>query len=287
MTILLTGTDGQIGSILAAQLRERVPLAALNRHQLDISDAHSVHAACAAFRPTVIINAAAYTDVDAAEHAPDAAEAVNRHGAAHLAHAAQQLGASIVHLSSDYVFDGTGAPYGEHAAAQPCNAYGRSKLLGEHALAAACPRHLIIRTAWVFAPQRRNFAQAVLRRAASGKPVNVVDRQYGSPTPAAAVARAIVQLLPHLAADAPPYGIYHFGGQSSSRHQFAAALIAQARAQGLLPPDTPDPVAVADYPAAAPRPADTRLDCTRIQRTFGIAQADWRAAISDLSPYFP
>ena len=164
MNILLTGADGQVGRELAARLRHRANLLAANRATLDITDRNAVFQAASSFRPELIINAAAYTAVDKAESDADTAYAVNRDAVRHLAEAAAAHGAAVLHISTDYVFDGAAdAPYRETDPVNPQSVYGKSKLAGEEALAAACPRHIILRTAWVFGAHGGNFVKTMLR----------------------------------------------------------------------------------------------------------------------------
>ena len=245
--------------------------------------------AASSFRPELIINAAAYTAVDKAESDANTAYAVNRDAVRHLAEAAAAHGAAVLHISTDYVFDGAAdAPYHETDPVNPQSVYGKSKLAGEEALAAACPRHIILRTAWVFGAHGGNFVKTMLRLGRERDSLGIVADQYGAPTPAAAIADALVAIAD--AVHQPGFanwGIYHYSGSPyTSWHGFAERIFQAAAAQGILPA-VPQlkAIATADYPTPARRPANSRLDCGKIQNTFGIKPADWQAALADLKPY--
>ena len=281
MNILLTGADGQVGRELAARLRHRANLLAANRAALDITDRNAVFQAASSFRPELIINAA--------ESDANTAYAVNRDAVRHLAEAAAAHGAAVLHISTDYVFDGAAdAPYHETDPVNPQSVYGKSKLAGEEALAAACPRHIILRTAWVFGAHGGNFVKTMLRLGRERDSLGIVADQYGAPTPAAAIADALVAIAD--AVHQPGFanwGIYHYSGSPyTSWHGFAERIFQAAAAQGILPA-VPQlkAIATADYPTPARRPANSRLDCGKIQNTFGIKPADWQAALADLKPY--
>ena len=261
---------------------------AADRRTLDITRRDDVLQAALAFRPDVIINAAAYTAVDDAEREPEAAFAVNAAGAVHLAQAAHTVGAAMVQISTDYIFDGRrAAPYRETDLPSPLNVYGQSKYAGEQAVQAACARHLIVRTAWVFGKHGGNFVKTLLRLGRQQNVLNVVDDQRGNPTYADDAAAALLHMAEQAVRGKAAWGVYHFAGDTAvSRDEFARAVLVQAAAQGLLP-RVPEvrPVSSRNYPSAAERPADSRLDCRKVQAAFGIAPSDWRAALHDLSGY--
>ena len=289
MKYLITGADGQIGSRLTALLHGKADAFAADLRTLFMTRRVVVLEGEHAFRPDFVINAAAYTAVDDAEREPEAAFAVNAAGAAHLAQAAQSVGAVMVQISTDYVFDGRrAAPYRETDLPSPLNVYGQSKYAGEQAVQAACARHLIVRTAWVFGKHGGNFVKTLLRLGRRQHVLNVVDDQRGNPTYADDAAAALLHMAEQAVRDNAAWGVYHFAGDTAvSRDEFARAVLVQAAAQGLLP-RVPDvrPVSSRDYPSAAERPADSRLDCCKVQAAFGIAPSDWRAALHDLSDYF-
>ena len=289
MKYLITGAGGQIGSRLTALLHGKADVFAADRRTLDITRRDDVLQAALSFHPDVIINAAAYTAVDDAEREPEAAFAVNAAGAGHLAQAAQTVGAAMVQISTDYVFDGRrAAPYRETDLPSPLNVYGQSKYAGEQAVQAACARHLIVRTAWVFGKHGGNFVKTLLRLGRRQHVLNVVDDQRGNPTYADDAAAALLHMAEQAVQGKATWGVYHFAGDTAvSRDEFARAVLVQAAAQGLLP-RVPGvrPVSSRDYPSAAERPVDSRLDSRKVQAAFGIAPSNWRAALHDLSDYF-
>lgn len=286
---LITGANGQVGSQLVAQLQSKAEILAADRDTLDITDKQAVLQAAQTFRPHFIINAAAHTAVDKAESERDLAHAINCTGAENLALAAQNVGATILHISTDYVFDGKGeTPYRETDPVAPQSVYGETKLAGEIAVQAACERHIILRTAWVFNEQGGNFVKTMLRLGASRDSLGVVADQFGSPTYAGDIAAALIAICEQIhAGKTNAYGVYHFSGSPYvSWHGFAAEIFAQAVAQGVLPKaPVLNAIGTADYPTPASRPANSRLDCGKIQAAFGIEASDWRKALLNLKDY--
>ena len=288
--ILITGGSGQVGHCLKAQLEGYAELSVPDSAVLDISNRDSVWRAVEAFRPDYIINAAAYTAVDKAESDAERAFAVNRDGARHLAEAAEAAGAAMLHISTDYVFDGAGgAPYDEAAPTAPQNIYGASKLAGEQAVLAACRRAVVMRTSWVFGAHGQNFVKTMLRLGRERDSLGIVADQYGAPTAAADIAAALITIVRRHTPEqlAERAGIYHYcGSPYASWFEFAETIFAEAAAQGVLAKiPTVKPIATADYPTPAKRPADSRLDCGKIRTVFGIGPCDWHFALSDLRPY--
>ena len=288
--ILITGGSGQVGHCLKAQLEGCTELSVPDSSALNIADRRSVRQAVETFRPDYIINAAAYTAVDKAESDAERAFAVNRDGARHLAEAAEVVGAAMLHISTDYVFDGTGgAPYDEAVQTAPQNIYGASKLTGEQAVLTACRRAVVMRTSWVFGAHGQNFVKTMLRLGRERDSLGVVADQYGAPTAAADIAAALITIVRrHTPGQlAERAGIYHYcGSPYASWFEFAETIFAEAAAQGVLVKiPAVKPIATADYPTPAKRPADSRLDCGKIRAVFGIGPCDWHSALSDLRPY--
>ena len=288
--ILITGGSGQVGHCLKAQLEGYAELSVPDSTALNIADRRSVRQVVETFRPDYIINAAAYTAVDKAESDAERAFAVNRDGARHLAEAAEAAGAAMLHISTDYVFDGAGgAPYDEAAPTAPQNIYGASKLAGEQAVLAACRRAVVMRTSWVFGAHGQNFVKTMLRLGRERDSLGIVADQYGAPTAAADIAAALITIVRRHTPEqlAERAGIYHYcGSPYASWFEFAETIFAEAAAQGVLAKiPAVKPIGTADYPTPAKRPADSRLDCGKIRAVFGIAPCDWHSALSDLRPY--
>ena len=285
MRVLVAGRRGQLATALQDRLpRDGHEVTALGTPVLDLADPATIARAVAEVAPEAVINAAAYTAVDRAESERALAFAVNATGAGLLAAAAAARGLPFIHLSTDYVFPGDGgAPYAEDAATGPTGVYGESKLAGERAVLAANPRSLVLRTAWVCGPHGGNFLRTMLRLGQERDTVSVVADQHGAPSFAADLADAIARLLPRLAA-APAgdegFGVFHLTGAPwTSWHGFAEAIFEGAAARGHRVPALRS-ISTADYPTAASRPADARLDCGRIARIHGIRPADWRLSLS-------
>ena len=279
LSVLVAGAEGQVGRQLvrvAEASGDRV--IGLGRDGLDLTDPESVRRAIARHQPDVVLNAAAYTAVDRAEEEPERAYAVNRDGAATLAQACAEHGCALVHLSTDYVFDGTkGAPYTERDPASPLGVYGASKAAGEAAIREALDRHAIVRTAWVFSARPPNFVQTILRLARERDTLDVVDDQWGHPTWAGDVASASLDLARQLAAG-QTVGTVHFGGVPlATWHGLASAV---AEAAGLT--TRVRPVSTAAFPRPAPRPPRVELDLSRARDTFGLAIPDWRDRVQEV-----
>ena len=272
MRLLVVGRTGQLGTALAAALPATGwEVTALEVPELDLTDPASIEAAVAATRPQVVVNAAAYTAVDAAESQVDLAYAINARGPGLLAAAAAAAGAAMLHFSTDYVFDGSRGPWREDDATGPLGVYGASKLAGERAVAVANPRHIIIRTSWVCSATGQNFLKTMLRLAQTRDELRVVADQHGAPTFADDLADAVVRLVPRLAAG-EGCGMFHLSGAPwTTWHGFAQSIFAAAGK-----PVRVLPITTADYPTPARRPADSRLNCERIAAVHGIEPADWR-----------
>jgi dTDP-4-dehydrorhamnose reductase len=290
MKILITGKNGQVGRCLVDLLEAQTELTflALDREQLDITDPVQVDKIVSEFQPNIIINAAAYTAVDKAEQECELANAINKDGPQNLALAASNINAAIIHISTDYVFDGDSAEsYTESDVTAPQGEYGRSKLAGEHAVAHACAKHIILRTAWVFGEHGNNFVKTMLRLAKTRDTLGVVADQFGGPTYAGDIAHAILTISKQIARDRHAYGIYHFSGfPHVSWHAFAEKIFEIALEQDVLvKPIQVNPITTLDYPTPAKRPANSRLNCHKIHNAFGIEQSDWRTALVRIQEY--
>jgi dTDP-4-dehydrorhamnose reductase len=286
MRVLICGAAGQVGHELLVRAPDSFTLLGLDSQALDISDGQSVQRQVEAFQPQLIINAAAYTAVDKAESEPERAFAVNRDGAANLARAAERCGSVLLHISTDYVFDGQASqPYRETDICAPAGVYGASKLAGEQAIALHCQRHLILRTSWVFGAHGHNFVKTMLHLGAERGQLGVVADQIGGPTPAAAIADALWQLA-QVCRQQPEqlWGIYHFAGQPAcSWHAFAEEIFRQALELGLLAkaPQV-NAIGTADYPTPARRPAWSVLDSSKLSSQFGIQPPDWKCGLRQI-----
>lgn len=282
MKVLVTGACGQLASSLAEIGKRRgADVVTVGRPVFDVTRQDLVADCIARVRPHIVVNAAAFTDVDGAESDPILAHAVNADGAGNVAAACARAGVPIIHISTDYVFDGSKpAPYVEDDMPAPVNAYGRSKLEGEAHVAAACSRHLILRTAWLYSPFGRNFLAAMLRLAGERTAIPVVADQVGTPTYAPHLAQGILAAASALAnGDTPLWGIYHAAGTgATSWCGLAEEVFASSAARGGAAASI-RPVGTAAYPTPARRPANSRLDCSKLERTFGITLPRWEAGV--------
>ena len=282
MRLLVTGTRGQVAQALmdrAGQFPE-VNVVAVGRPQLDFENTATIYPALAQARPDCIVNAAAYTAVDKAELEPQRAFAVNRDGAGAVAAIARRLAIPLIHLSTDYVFSGDkGTPYVESDVTGPLGIYGKSKLAGESAVRTEDPDALILRTSWVYSPFGSNFVKTMLRLAGERPELRVVDDQVGTPTSALDLADAILGIVPHLADTEVAGSTLHIaGGGSASWCGLARHVLETSRAMG-GPWAQVAPIATADYPTQAQRPASSRLDSSAFGARFGFALPDWRAGV--------
>lgn len=284
MKLLVLGAGGQVGHELC---RRAWPaghrLAAFGHDRLDITQREAVFAAVARECPDIVVNAAAYTAVDRAESEPEAAWAGNCTGPANLAAACCGAAIPLIHISTDYVFDGSKAgPYREDDPVKPLGVYGKSKEAGERAVREALPRHVILRTAWVYSAHGHNFVKTMLRLGQERPVLRVVADQIGSPTSAADIAAAIGGVVERIAAGETNWGTYHFVGAGAvSWHAFAETIFALA-ALWRGPPPRVEAIATADYPTPARRPANSVLDCGWISEVFGIVPRPWREALAEV-----
>jgi dTDP-4-dehydrorhamnose reductase len=281
MRVLVTGRSGQLATALleCAKARPGIDLLALGRPAIDLERPKETEAAIIAARPDLVVNAAAYTAVDGAESEPDRAFAINRDGAVAVARAAARLGVPLIHLSTDYVFDGTkpqAEAYAETDTTNPLSLYGRSKLEGERAVMAAHPDAVVLRTSWVYSPYGSNFVRTMLRVGGERPLLRVVEDQTGNPTSAVDLAAAILRIGPTLSAQ--PGGIYHLTGSgSTSWHGLAAFIFSESAARGGPNPKL-EAIATSDYPTLAMRPANSRLDCSAFEQRFGFRLRSWEDA---------
>lgn len=283
LRVLVIGRSGQIARSLAlrAELRPGIALSSVGRPDLDLARPETVAAALAASRPDIVVNAAAYTAVDAAEADEAGAFRVNGDGAGAVAAAAAARGLPVIHLSTDYVFSGTKAkPYTEDDVPAPRNAYGRSKLAGERAVAAANSRHVVLRTAWLHSPFGRNFVTTMLRLAEGRDEIGVVGDQYGNPTYAADAADGILTVAERLAEGGDALaGTFHMVSQGEASWADLAEAVFHQAARAGAPSARVRRISTPEYKTAAHRPANSRLDMNRFVATFGHAIPPWREGV--------
>lgn len=290
MKVLITGKDGQVGKSLVNTLKTNpeITLLALNRTELDITNTEAVHSAVKEFRPNVIINAAAYTAVDKAESDEALAYAINCNGPRNIARAANEINATIIHISTDYVFSGDKAGlYTEEDIVEPQGVYGKSKLAGELAVAEECHSHIILRTAWVFSRFGNNFVKTMLRLAEAKDTIDVVSDQFGGPTFAGDIAQAIIQIVKSISINNTNFGIYNYSGfPHVSWQQFAIKVFEVALEKQLIESEiTVNGITTAEYPTPAIRPANSKLDCTKIYQSFSVMPSNWVLALSNIEQY--
>jgi dTDP-4-dehydrorhamnose reductase len=289
MKLLLLGKAGQVGWELQRSLAPLGELIALGHDSTDLKAdfAHpeQLSETVLKVRPDVIVNAAAHTAVDKAESEPELARKLNATSPGVLAEAAQQIGALMVHYSTDYVFDGSGSrPWVETDATGPLSVYGRTKLEGEQLVAQRCARHLIFRTSWVYAARGGNFAKTMLRLARERERLTVIDDQFGAPTGAELLADVTAHALRDALREPGKTGIYHLvAGGETTWNGYARFVLEQARAGGVelkASPDAVDAVPTSAFPTRATRPHNSRLDTAKLQSTLGIALPHWQAGVA-------
>ncbi|KDP87521.1 dTDP-4-dehydrorhamnose reductase [Cupriavidus sp. SK-3] len=287
-TLLVTGSNGQVGFELRRSLAPLGNVIALDRAACDLSRPDTLRQLIRQYRPDVIVNPAAYTAVDKAETDADTAFAVNGAAAGVLAEEAKALGSLLVHYSTDYVFDGRKAgPYVELDAVDPQSIYGKSKLAGEQAIAASGATALVLRTCWVAGAHGGNFAKTMLKLGRERDSLRVIADQFGAPTTAALIADVTAQIIARhwLAGDraAFPAGIYHLAaGGETTWHAYATEVLRYAASKGVALKANPEsivPIPASEYPLPAPRPANSRLDTSRLRETFDIHLPDWQQGI--------
>ena len=290
MNILLTGKNGQVGFELQRALAPLGQVHAVDSGDCDLADAQALRALIRRLRPDLIVNPAAYTAVDRAEHDNTLAHAVNAVAPGVMGEEAAALGASVIHYSTDYVFDGRKAsPYNEQDPSQPLGAYGRSKRDGERALMQGTPQHLVLRTSWVVGAHGLNFAKTMLRLAAERTELKVVNDQIGAPTSAALIADLTAHLVRRLQTTGPeafPFGLYHMTASGeTSWFDYARFVIGQAQRAGKplkLTVEDIHAIPTAAYPTASSRPKNSRLDTTRFRDTFGLQLPHWQQGLDHI-----
>ena len=280
-TVLVFGAGGQVGrELMQRSAPAGFAAVGLTHAQANIADREAVAVAVRQYKPAIIVNAAAYTAVDKAESEAERTFAVNEGGPRHLALAAADTGAVLVHLSTDYVFDGGKTDsYVEDDPVAPASVYGRSKEAGERVVRATMPRHLILRSAWIYAAEGVNFLKTMVRLAGERDLVRVVADQHGTPTSAADLAEAILMMLPKLLDKDAGFGTFHLtNGGRTTWHGFAQEIFAGLARHGSRVPRL-EAIATADYPTPARRPAMSVLDCSKIAGAYGIQLRPWQQAV--------
>ena len=285
-TVLILGANGQVGRALTRAWTSRGAVIALDRSQADLADLPGLQAMLERARPSLILNAAAYTAVDKAESEPELAHRVNALAPGVLADYAATHGALLVHYSTDYVFDGSGeSPRDEQAPTGPLSVYGATKLEGEQRIAASGCTHLSLRTSWVYAASGHNFLRTMLRLAAERETLAVIDDQVGAPTHADWLAAITTHMVPALQGNPALSGLYHaVPAGETTWCRYARRVIDTARAHGLplrVPPDGVRAINTSDYATAARRPLNSRLCTAKLQRVFGLTPPEWEEAVDE------
>jgi len=283
MKLLITGVLGQVGTELYrnASMLGWNPIG-LNHRQLDIIDETAVRDAITHYRPDAVVNVAAYTKVDRAEDERELAFAVNRNGPRNLACVCEDLDILLVHLSTDYVFDGKKtSAYVEDDPVAPLNVYGESKWAGEEEVRHHCSRHIILRTSWIFSEHGNNFVKSMLRLGSKREILGVVADQHGKPTSASEITKVILAML---LSGRNASGTYHFAQPDVTNwYDFAKAIFGCARKKGLcLKIQDIQPITAMDYPTEAVRPSNSELDCAKIGKIFGVQPLPWRQSLADV-----
>jgi len=289
MRILVTGCNGQVGFLLKKMLTNNAELQALTRQQLDICNENLVNETIYAFKPHVVVNAAAYTAVDKAENEQELAFAINSDGPKYLAKAANVVGAALIHISTDYVFEGDkSGPYLETDPVNPQGIYGKSKLAGEMAVSKHCARHIILRTAWVFGEHGNNFVKTMLRLGKERDTLSIVSDQFGGPTYAGDIAKIIIVIINKIKVDKSiKWGGYHYSGTPYiSWFEFAQNVFIKAKQHELME-DIPMLTAITskEFPTPATRPVNSKLNCELIRAEFGIFPSDWQTELDNINNY--
>ena len=289
MKVLVLGCKGQLGRCLNDQLiNTNYEVAYTSRDQIDITDFEKARIKITHVAPDVIINASAYTAVDKAENDKVAADLINHLAVDNLAAICFELGCWVIHISTDYVFDGNSTvPYLELDKTNPQGVYGHTKLDGELAIQSSGCKYLIIRTAWVFSEYGDNFLKTMLRLGTVRDELSIVGDQIGCPTYAQDIAKAIVTMITRLNEESSASGIFHYcGDQLCSWYEFAGVIFEEARTSGLQTPSLIHSIQTSNYPTAADRPGYSALDCHKIRNTFGVNPSDWKLGVKNVVSNF-
>ena len=287
MKVLVTGAEGQVGSELVSQgLTFGLHIISAGHHVLDITDQFAVERFFADCNPDIVINGAAYTAVDKAEDDQECAYAINGHGPACLASSCSMLDIPLLHISTDYIFDGrSDLPYSEEDRPDPQGVYGVSKLAGDVAVVQTLDQYLILRVAWVFGASGQNFVRTMLRLGQEHDTLRVVADQFGGPTWAGDIAATLLSIVKRYeAGESVSWGTYHYSGAPvASWYEFAQVIFAEAVKMGMLS-RTPQvvPIVTAEYPTPAKRPQNSVLSCEKIKQHFGINQPDWHIGLGNI-----
>ena len=283
MKVLVTGADGQLGrELVRLGQRADFEVHGLSHQQLDITNNSQIQQILASISPSLVINAAAYTHVDRAENESDLAYAVNRDGPTHLARYCANNQLTLIHISTDYVFDGTkGRPYQESDPIAPLGVYGRSKAQGETAIRSILPNHIIVRTAWLYGVYGNNFVKTILKLAAEKTALQVVADQFGSPTSAEDLAKALLTIIKKIDANEKfDWGTYHYCCKGiTTWHGLAERIIKLAAPHAALKSRKVEAITTAEWPTPAKRPPYSALNCTRINSQFGIEPVPWQQSL--------
>ncbi len=281
MRLAVTGKNGQVVSALQALAGPGLEIVALGRPELDLARPDTVFKALRDAKPDVVVSAAAYTAVDKAESEPGIAFAVNRDGAKAVARAANDIGVPVIHISTDYVFDGTKTTaYVENDPTGPASVYGRSKLEGEQAVSESTDNYAVLRAAWVYSQYGSNFAKTMLRLSESRDEINVVADQFGCPTSANDIAIAIVSIAKRLATDPSAHlrGVFHMSSTGETNWAGFAKQIFEFSAENGGKSIVVNDITTAQYPTPARRPANSRLDCSKLEEVYGIRLPEWQTS---------
>jgi dTDP-4-dehydrorhamnose reductase len=287
MKILITGADGQLGECLQKVFKGKAEIYAFNRNDLDITDKTFVTETVSSIQPDFIINAAAYTAVDKAESESEKAYIINAIGPKNLAIVSAKNNSTLIHISTDYVFDGKNdSPYKEVNNTNPQSVYGKTKLDGENFVKEFCKQHIILRTSWVFSEYGNNFVKTMLNLA-DKETLNIVSDQVGGPTYAMDIALAVEKIIERSTETNDCFGTYNLSGEPyCSWYDFAVSIFAKAKELGVIE-KSPKlyPIATINYPTPAIRPESSRLDNSKINDFFGINPSNWNNALNQLSNY--